>query len=67
MEEYRRWEDNIKTDIREIGVDVVSYLRIESLAAGNGCNVLSHNVILHRKQRESYCAHSRYNLTCGLV
>ena len=29
MEEYRRWEDNIKMDLKEIGVDVMSYLRIE--------------------------------------
>ena len=32
MEEYRRlcrWEDNIKMDIKEIGVDVMSYLRRE--------------------------------------
>ena len=26
MEEYRRWEDNIKMDLKEIGVDVMSYL-----------------------------------------
>ena len=25
MEEYRRWEDNIKMDLKEIGVDVMSY------------------------------------------
>ena len=24
MEEYRRWEDNIKMDLKEIGVDVMS-------------------------------------------
>jgi hypothetical protein len=29
VEEYRRWEGNIMTDLKEIGVDVVSYLRIE--------------------------------------
>ena len=29
MEEYRRWEDNIKMDLKEIGVDVISWLRIE--------------------------------------
>ena len=29
MEEYRRWEDNIKMDLKEIGVDVMSQLRIE--------------------------------------
>ena len=28
MEEYRRWEDNIKMDLKEIGVDVMSLLRI---------------------------------------
>jgi len=28
MEEYRRWEDNIKMDLKEIGVDVMSWLRI---------------------------------------
>ena len=28
MEEYRRWEDNIKTNLKEIGVDVMSLLRI---------------------------------------
>ena len=29
MEEYRRWEDNVKMDLKEIGVDVMSWLRIE--------------------------------------
>ena len=29
MERYRKWEDNIKMDLREIGVDVMSYLTIE--------------------------------------
>ena len=29
MEEYRRWEDNIKMDVKEIGVDMMSYFRIE--------------------------------------
>ena len=29
MEEYRRWEDNIKMDLKEIGVDVMSWLRME--------------------------------------
>ena len=29
MEEYRRWEDNIKMDLKKIGVDVMSLLRIE--------------------------------------
>ena len=24
IEEYRRWEDNIKMDLKEIGVDVMS-------------------------------------------
>jgi hypothetical protein len=24
MEEYRRWEDNIEMDLKEIGVDVMS-------------------------------------------
>ena len=27
MEEYRRWEDNIKMDLKEIGVDVMSCIR----------------------------------------
>ena len=26
MEEYRRWEDNVKMDLKEIGVDVMSQL-----------------------------------------
>ena len=26
MEEYRRWEGNIKMDLKEIGVDVMSWL-----------------------------------------
>ena len=26
MEEYRRWEDNIKMDLKEIGVDVRSWI-----------------------------------------
>ena len=25
MEEYRRWEDNIKMDLTEIGVDVINW------------------------------------------
>ena len=25
MEEYRRWEDNIKIDLKEIGVNVISW------------------------------------------
>ena len=25
MEEYRRWEDNIKIDLKEIGVDVMNW------------------------------------------
>ena len=36
MEEYRRWEDNIKMDIKEIGVDVMSQLRIEINACHYG-------------------------------
>jgi hypothetical protein len=35
MEEYRRlcrWEDNIKMDLKEIGVDVISWFRIEIIA-----------------------------------
>jgi hypothetical protein len=28
MEEYGRWEGNIKMDLKEIGVDVMSWLRI---------------------------------------
>ena len=28
IEKYRRWEDNIKMDITEIGIDVISKLRI---------------------------------------
>ena len=26
MEEYRRWEDNIKMDLKEIGVNVRSWI-----------------------------------------
>ena len=26
MEEYRRWEDNIKLDLKEIGVDVMRHM-----------------------------------------
>ena len=26
MEEYRRWEDNIKMDLKEIGVDVMNWI-----------------------------------------
>ena len=26
MEEYRRWEDNIKMDLKEIGVDVMNWM-----------------------------------------
>ena len=29
MEEYRRWEDNIKMDLEDIGVDMMSWFRIE--------------------------------------
>ena len=32
MEEYRRWEDNIKMELKEIGVDVISYLKMEITA-----------------------------------
>ena len=28
IEKYRRWEDNIKMDLTEIGIDVISKLRI---------------------------------------
>ena len=28
MEEYRRWEDNIKLDLKEVGDDLMSLLRI---------------------------------------
>ena len=31
MEEYRRSEGNIKMDLKEIGVDVMSLLRIEMI------------------------------------
>ena len=29
MEENRRWEDNIKMDLKEVGVDVMSRMEIE--------------------------------------
>ena len=28
MEEYRRWEDNIKMDLKEIGVNVMSWMEL---------------------------------------
>ena len=28
MEEYRRWEDNIKTDLKEIVVDVMNWMEL---------------------------------------
>ena len=28
MEEYRRWEDNIKMDLKEIGVDVMNWMQL---------------------------------------
>ena len=28
MEEYRRWEDNIKMDLKEIGVDVMNWMEL---------------------------------------
>ena len=28
MEEYRRWEDNIKMLLKEIGVDVVNWMEL---------------------------------------
>jgi hypothetical protein len=28
MEEYRRWEKNIKMDLKDVSVDVMSWLRI---------------------------------------
>ena len=31
MEEYRRWEDNIKKDLKEIGVNVRSWIDGEHL------------------------------------
>ena len=33
MEEYRRWEDNIKTDLRDIGVDVMNWIDSNSCCA----------------------------------
>ena len=35
MEEYRRWEDNIKMDLKEVGVDVMSWLSKKYLFTGN--------------------------------
>jgi hypothetical protein len=29
MEEYGRWEDNTKMDLKEIRIDLMSWLRIE--------------------------------------
>ena len=26
MEEYRRWNDSIKTDLKEIGVDMINWM-----------------------------------------
>ena len=28
MEEYRRWQDNIKMDLKEIGVDVMDWINL---------------------------------------
>ena len=28
MEEYRRWEDNIKMDLKEIGFDVMNWINL---------------------------------------
>ena len=28
MEEYRRWENNIKMDLKEIGVDVMNWMEL---------------------------------------
>ena len=28
MEEYRRWEDYIKMDLKEIGVDVMNWMEL---------------------------------------
>ena len=28
MEEYRRWEDNIKMGLKEIGIDVMNWIKI---------------------------------------
>ena len=28
MEEYRRWEDNIKMDLNDIGVDVMNWMEL---------------------------------------
>ena len=28
MEEYRRWEDNIRMDLKEIGVDVMNWMEL---------------------------------------
>ena len=28
MEEYRRWEDKIKMDLKEIGVDVMNWMAL---------------------------------------
>ena len=38
MEEYRRWEDNIKMDLKEIGVNVRSW--IDSAEDKNHCRPL---------------------------
>ena len=32
MEEYRRWEDNIKMDLKEIGVDVMRWVLMRGIA-----------------------------------
>ena len=28
MKEYRRWEDNIKMDLKEVGVDVMIWMQL---------------------------------------
>ena len=43
MEEYRRWEDNIKMDLKEIGVNVRSW--IDSAQYGDYWRALENAVL----------------------
>ena len=50
MEEYRRWEDNIKMDLKEIGVDVMNWMEPYNAHGYISTNVISCDVnALHKK------------------
>ena len=50
MEKYRRWEDNIKMDLNEIGVDVMNWLKlIQNIGISLGTWITPHNEVSYFK------------------